>query len=149
MRKPLAFILLSVALICSGCYKDLEVVALDGFTNVELSLKGMTSDMYVEVYNPNFMAVEIVDAEVVLKFGDVDAGDVVLAETVKLAAGDTSLVKLKVATRKGAIGKVLGGQIGMLFEGGSMPFSADGAIVGKAWGMKMEIPVHHSQDLSE
>jgi len=130
-----------VALSLSGCYQQLEVVDLDGFSNVEITLRGMKSDMQVEVYNPNFMSVEIVDADVVLKMGEVEAGDVTLVERVKLAAGDTAVVNLKVATRKGALGQV--------FKRGSMLFSADGVIVGKAWGMKMEIPVHHEQDLSE
>jgi LEA14-like dessication related protein len=139
MRK---FALLAiVAISFSGCYQQLEVIDIDGFSNVEITLRGMKSDMQVEVYNPNFMSVEIVDAEVVLKLGEVEAGDVTLMERVKLAAGDTVVVNLKVATRQGALGQLL--------KRGSMLFTADGVIVGKAWGMKMEIPVHHEQDLSE
>lgn len=139
MRRVLVLGL--VALLFSGCYTKLEVIEIEGFSNVEVSLRGMKSDMQVEVYNPNFMAVEIVDADVVLKLGEVEAGDVTLVERVKLASGDTAVVNLKVATRQGALGQIL--------KKGSMLFSADGFIVGKAWGMKMEIPVHHEEDLSE
>ena len=139
MRKFVLFAIVAISL--SGCYQQLEVIDLDGFSNVEITLRGMKSDMQVEVYNPNIMSVEIIDADVVLKLGEVEAGDVTLMERVKLVAGDTAVVNLKVATRQGALGQVL--------KRGSMLFTADGVIVGKAWGMKIEIPVHHEQDLSE
>lgn len=150
MKKALIFSLFSIAVLCSGCYKDIEVISLQGLSNVEISLQGMKSDMILEVYNPNFMDVELIGADVVLKFGDIETGDATISEKVKLAAGDTVLITLNVATRQGAMGKVLGGQIGSLFSGSNaLTFSAEGTIVGKAWGMKVEIPVHHSEEISE
>ena len=94
-------------LLLSSCYGKIEVVEIDEFSNVELGFKGMKSDLYVRVYNPNVLSINIQTADVSLLVGEVDAGDVILAEPTKLIARDTSRVVLKVATHKGALGKIL------------------------------------------
>jgi hypothetical protein len=34
-----------------------------------------------------------------------------------------------------------------MFGSEEIPFSAEGIIIGKSWGLKIEVPVHHSQNL--
>jgi len=131
----------------SSCYQKIEVIEVDDFSNVQIGLKGMQSDLYVHVYNPNWFSIKVESAEVSLKVGEVDAGNVWLKEPMTLVARDTSLIHLRVETRQGAIGKILIQNIGKMFGSGEIPFSAEGVIIGKSWGLKIEVPVHHSQIL--
>ena len=87
----------------SSCFKQIEVVEVEGFSNVELSLKGITSDMVVRIYNPNPIPFNIKSADIILSVGDILAGDLVLDESVKLSSRDTTEVILKLVSRKGAI----------------------------------------------
>ena len=51
----------------SGCfYQDLEVLSVEDFSDVRLSLDGMQAQMKVDVYNPNLYAVSVKDANVTL-----------------------------------------------------------------------------------
>ena len=134
-------------LFCSSCYQKIEVIEVEDFSNVHIGFKGMQSDLYVHVYNPNRVSINVESAEISLRVGEVDAGDVWLKEAMTLVARDTSLVHLRVETRQGAIGKILLDNIGKMFGSEEIPFSAEGIIIGKSWGLKIEVPVHHSQNL--
>ncbi|MDA0569352.1 MAG: hypothetical protein O3A35_06400, partial [Bacteroidetes bacterium] len=75
-------------------------------------------------------------------------GEVSLIERIKLGARDTALVRFNVATRDGAIAEILKADVLNFLKGAGVPFSASGKIIGKAWGLTIEVPLEHSQNIS-
>jgi len=146
--RPSLFIALLTLMTFSSCYQDLEVIAINDFSNISIGLNGLTSELEVKIYNPNFFPIQLHEAEISLRVRDVEAGDVTLVEMVNLIANDTSLVIFNVATRDGAIAQILKNDIFKFLKGEDVPFSASGKIIGKSWGMTVEVPLEHSQVIS-
>jgi len=146
MKLRLLLPIISILLL-SSCYGEIEVVEIEEFSNVEMSFKGMKSDLHVRVYNPHILSINIQSADIALTVGEVDAGDVVLGQPTRLVAGDTSTVILKVATHKGAIGRILKENFARILDGGEVAFTAEGVITGKSLGVKIEVPISHNQVL--
>ena len=74
-----------MALGLSGCfYQDLEVFAVDDFSQVRVSLDGMQARMDVDVFNPNPYAVTVTEADVKLYVNQEVVGDVTLLEAQAL-----------------------------------------------------------------
>ena len=51
------------------------------------------------------------------------------------------MVRFNVATRDGAIAEILKADVMNFLKGADVPFSASGKIIGKAWGLTIEVPV--------
>ena len=113
------------------------------FSNVERDFK--KSDLVV-IYNPNSIF-KLKSANILLRVGEIEAGDVELAEQITLASNDTTDVVLRVATRKGAHGRILKQNFRDMINGGEIPFSAEGEITGQSLGLKRKIPIKYSETL--
>jgi LEA14-like dessication related protein len=131
----------------SSCFKKIEVVEVEGFSNVELNLKGIKSDLIVNIYNPNPLSFTIESADILLSVGDVIAGDLVLEESVKLSSKDTTSVTLKLVSRKGAIGKIMVDNFTNALSGGEVLFKAEGEIMSSTFGLKRRLPIRHEEVL--
>ena len=77
-----------------------------------------------------------------------EAGYVSLSEIVKIGARDTATIRLHVITREGAIAEILKNDVFNFLKGEEVPFSASGIVSGKSWGVKVEVPLEHSQNIS-
>ena len=123
-KSIVAFMCVCCIMAFSSCFKQIEVVEVEGFSNVELSLKGIKSDMVVRIYNPNPIPFDIKSADIILSVGDIVAGDLVLDESVKLSSRDTTEVILKLVSRKGAIGKIMVDNFTNAISGSEIKFKA-------------------------
>ena len=138
---------LSLAL--SGCfYQDLEVLEVEDFSRVSFSLKGMQAQMDVDVFNPNPYAVKVTDADVQLFVDDEVVGDVTLLETTSIRPEARATVPLQVQTREGALRRVLKNDLLNLISGTEVPFTAEGTVTGKAFGLSFTVPLKHDQTLN-
>ena len=151
MRERLAMwaslTLLMVGL--SGCfYQDLEVLAVDDFSQVRVSLDGMHARMDVDVFNPNPYAVTVTEADVKLYVNQEVVGDVTLLESQAIRPEARATVGLQVQTRDGALGNVLKNDLMNLLRGAEVPFTADGSVRGKAFGLSFTVPLRHEQPLN-
>lgn len=151
MLKRLAFwgplVLLTVAL--SGClYQDLEVLAVEDFSEVRLSLDGMQARMDVDVFNPNPYAVTVTEADVQLRVNQEVVGDLVLSEPQSIRPEARATVSLQVSTREGALGRVLKNDLMNLLRGAEVPFTAQGSVTGKAFGLSFTLPLRHDQPMN-
>ena len=109
----------------SGCfYQDLEVLAVDDFSQVRLSLDGMQAQMDVDVFNPNSYAVTVMEADVKLYVNQEVVGDVTLLEAQAIRPEARATVGLQVQTRDGALGQVLKNDLMNLLRGAEVPFTA-------------------------
>ncbi len=133
----------------SSCFKQIEVVEVEGFSNVELSLKEIKSDMVVRIYNPNPIPFDIKSADIILSVGDIIAGDLVLDESVKLSSRDTTEVILKLVSRKGAIGKIMVDNFTNAISGSEIKFKAKGEIVSSTLGIKRRLPISYEEQIGQ
>jgi LEA14-like dessication related protein len=132
----------------TGCYKQLEVINVEDFSEVTIGLKGLRSNLDVKIYNPNLYPIELNETQITLRVRDVDAGYVSLSKIVIIGARDTATIRLHVATREGAIAEILKKDVLNFLRGEEVPFSASGIVSGKSWGVKIEVPLEHSQNIS-
>ena len=151
MRKRLAvwgaFALMALGL--SGCfYQDLEVLSVDDFSQVRVSLDGMQARMDVDVFNPNPYAVTVTEADVKVYVNQEVVGDVTLLEAQAIRPEARVTVGLQVQTRDGALGKVLKNDLMNLLRGAEVPFTAEGSVTGKAFGLSFTVPLRHEQPLN-
>jgi LEA14-like dessication related protein len=142
------FIALLATTTLTGCYKQLEVINVEDFSEISIGLKGLRSNLDVKIYNPNLYDIELYETAITLRVKDVEAGEVSLSEIVKLGARDTAIIRLHVVTREGAIAEILKADVINFIQGKEVPFSASGTVSGKSWGFKVEVPLEHSQNLS-
>ena len=131
----------------TGCYRQLEVINVDNFSEVTVGLKGLSSNLDVTIYNPNIYPIQLNETQIILRVRDVEAGHLSLSEIVKIGARDTATIKLHVATREGSIAEILKNDVFNFLQGEEIPFSASGIVSGKSWGVKVEVPLEHSQNI--
>lgn len=151
MHKTLAtWVVLAAAMFSlTGCiYQDLEVLAVEDFSELRLSLDGMQARMDVDVYNPNPYAVTVTRADVKLYVNEEVVGDVTLVEDQIIRPDAQATVPLRVATRDGALGRVLKNDLMNLLRGAEVPFVAEGSVTGKAFGLSFTVPLRHDQSLN-
>ncbi|MDE0722279.1 MAG: LEA type 2 family protein, partial [Flavobacteriales bacterium] len=121
----------------TGCYKQLEVITVEDFSEVTIGLKGLRSNLDVKIYNPNLYPIELNETQITLRVRGVDAGYVSLYKIVNIGARDTATIRLHVATREGAIAEILKKDVLNFLKGEEVPFSASGIVSGKSWGVKI------------
>ena len=95
-KSIIAFVCVTSLVALSGCFQKIQVEEVIGFTNLELGLKGIKSDMIVNVYNPNYIDFNITSADIELSLGEITAGDLIIEESVVLKSRSTTEVVLKV-----------------------------------------------------
>lgn len=133
----------------SGClYQDLQVIEVQEFSEIHLSLDGLAAHLAVDVYNPNPYAVTVQGADVRLRVDEEVVGDVTLAEGVTIRPEAQARVLLEVQTRDGALGRVLKNDLMNLLRGVELPFVAEGNVTGKAFGLTFRFPLRHEQTLN-
>ena len=151
MRKTLTMwgALALMVLGLSGCfYQDLEVLSVEDFSEVRLSLDGMQARMDVDVFNPNPYAVTVTEADVKLYVNQEVVGDVTLMEPQFIRPEARATVGLQVQTRDGALGRVLKNDLMNLLRGAEVPFTAEGSVTGKAFGLSFTVPLRHEQPMN-
>lgn len=121
---------------------------VEDFSRVSFSLKGMQAQMDVDVFNPNPYAVKVTDADVQLFVDDEVVGDVTLLETTSIRPEARATVSLQVQTREGALRRVLKNDLLNLISGAEVPFTAEGTVTGKAFGLSFTVPLKHDQTLN-
>ena len=148
-KSIVAFMCACCIMAFSSCFKQIEVVEVEGFSNVELSLKGIKSDMVVRIYNHNPIPFDIKSADIILSVGDIVAGYLVLDESVKVSSRNTPELILKLVSRKGAIGKIMDDNFTNAISGSEIKFKAKGEIVSSTLGIKRRLPISHEEQIGQ
>lgn len=140
---------LSMMLSVQGClFQDLEVLAVEDFSDVQLSLNGFQARLVVDVYNPNPYPVKVFEADVVLTVEQDQIGQVVLLAPTVIRPDARGEVELEVRTMDGALGRLLKNDLMSLLRGSEVPFVAEGTVMGKAFGLRLSIPFRHKETLT-
>jgi len=144
-KSIIAFVCVTALVALSGCFQKIKVEEVIGFTNLELGLKGIKSDMIVNVYNPNYIDFNITSADIELSIGEIIAGDLIIEDPVILKSRSTTEVVLKVEGRKGAVRKMLFDNFTNSLTGGEVLLKAEGEILSKKFGLKKKLPIIHQE----
>ena len=140
---------LSMMLSVQGClFQDLEVLAVEDFSDVQLSLNGFQARLVVDVYNPNPYPVKVFEADVALTVEQDQIGQVVLLAPTVIRPDARGEVELEVRTMDGALGRLLKNDLMSLLRGSEVPFVAEGTVMGKAFGLRLSIPFRHKETLT-
>ena len=140
---------LSMMLSVQGClFQDLEVLAVEDFSDVQLSLNGFQARLVVDVYNPNPYPVKVFEADVALTVEQDQIGQVVLLAPTVIRPDARGEVELEVRTMDGALGRLLKNDLMSLLRGSEVPFVAEGTVMGKAFGLRLSIPFRHQETLT-
>ena len=140
---------LSMMLSVQGClFQDLEVLAVEDFSDVQLSLNGFQARLVVDVYNPNPYPVKVFEADVALTVEQDQIGQVVLLAPTVIRPDAKGEVELEVRTMDGALGRLLKNDLMSLLRGSEVPFVAEGTVMGKAFGLRLSIPFRHKETLT-
>ena len=140
---------LSMMLSVQGClFQDLEVLAVEDFSDVQLSLNGFQARLVVDVYNPNPYPVKVFEADVALTLEQDQIGQVVLLAPTVIRPDARGEVELEVRTMDGALGRLLKNDLMSLLRGSEVPFVAEGTVMGKAFGLRLSIPFRHQETLT-
>ena len=140
---------LSMMLSVQGClFQDLEVLAVEDFSDVQLSLNGFQARLVVDVYNPNPYPVKVFEADVALTLEQDQIGQVVLLAPTVIRPDARGEVELEVRTMDGALGRLLKNDLMSLLRGSEVPFVAEGTVMGKAFGLRLSIPFRHKETLT-
>ena len=132
-----------------GClFQDLEVLAVEDFSDVQLSLNGFQARLVVDVYNPNPYPVKVFEADVALTVEQDQIGQVVLLAPTVIRPDARGEVELEVRTMDGALGRLLKNDLMSLLRGSEVPFVAEGTVMGKAFGLRLSIPFRHKETLT-
>ena len=132
-----------------GCLlQDLEVLAVEDFSDVQLSLNGFQARLVVDVYNPNPYPVKVFEADVALTVEQDQIGQVVLLAPTVIRPDARGEVELEVRTMDGALGRLLKNDLMSLLRGSEVPFVAEGTVMGKAFGLRLSIPFRHQETLT-
>ena len=144
-KSIIAFVCVTALVALSGCFQKIQVEEVIGFTNLELGLKGIKSDMTINVYNPNYIDFNITSADIELSLGEITAGDLIIEESVVLKSRSTTEVVLKVEGRKGAVRKILLDNFTNALTGGEVRLKAEGEILSEKFGLKKTLPIIHQE----
>jgi LEA14-like dessication related protein len=140
---------LSLTLGLQGClFQDLEVLAVEDFSDVQLSLNGFQARLVVDVYNPNPYPVTVFEADVALTVEQDPIGQVVLLAPTVIRPDARGEVELEVRTMDGALARLLTNDLMSLLRGSEVPFVAEGTVMGKAFGLRLSIPFRHTENLT-
>lgn len=140
---------LTLMLGLQGClFQDLEVLAVEDFSDVQLSLNGFQARLVVDVYNPNPYPVTVFEADVALTIEQDPIGQVVLLAPTVIRPDARGEVELEVRTMDGALARLLTNDLMSLLRGSEVPFVAEGTVMGKAFGLRLSIPFRHTETLT-
>ena len=142
--------LLSSLFLILGCqvWQNVEVLRVDGFCDLSISLEGMSGEVEVVVKNPNGFNINAFEADVDVFIGAEQIGTITLPRDQVLVAGSESRLVMDIQSHPGALKNILQQQLLQVIGGASIELRASGSVTGKAFGLRVVIPVESSEQIN-
>ena len=142
--------LLSSLFLILGCqvWQNVEVLRVDGFSDLSISLEGMSGEVEVVVKNPNGFNINAFEADVDVFIGAEQIGTITLPRDQVLVAGSESRLVMDIQSNPGALKNILQKQLLQVIGGASIELRASGSVTGKAFGLRVVIPVESSEQIN-
>tara|TARA_B110000879_G_C11055070_1_gene464380 strand:- start:14 stop:460 length:447 start_codon:yes stop_codon:yes gene_type:complete len=141
---------ISLLVLLSGCqwWQDVEVVRIEGLSDIAMSLNGMQGEVQVLVKNPNGFDIRAQEVDVNMYVGEDRIATVTLPGVQVLEARSESVLVMNVQSDPGALKKLLQNQLLQLIGGNSVEFRTVGTVRGKAFGLNIAIPIESIEEIN-
>jgi LEA14-like dessication related protein len=146
MRAVLAFLSL-VALVGCTALQPVEVVRVDGLSELSIGRGGIGGELALVINNPNPVAIAAESVDVELAISGTPVGQVQLPYAQSIPQGPNQVLRLSVQAETTALLSVLEANLFRFLAGEEVEVSVKGEVKGSALGIAVGIPVDSKQNM--
>ncbi|MDA0302853.1 MAG: LEA type 2 family protein [Bacteroidetes bacterium] len=143
------YLTLFLVVFLSSCqwWQDIEVLRVEGLSDVALSLDGMEGEVQVVLRNPNGFDIQAHGVDVAIYAGEDRIGSVSLPGRQVLSARSESTLILNLQSDPGALKSLLQNQLLQFIGGSPVEIRAEGTVRGRAFGLNVTFPIESSEEI--
>ena len=145
MRPVLA--LLTMVLIGCTALQPVEVVRVDGLSDLRISRGGIGGELTLVINNPNPVAISAESIDVQLSISGTEVGEVQLPYAQSIPKGSNQTLILSVQAETQALLSVLESNLMRFLTGDEVEVRVVGEVKGSALGIAVGIPVDSKQNM--
>lgn len=146
MRTVLACLSLA-ALVGCAALQPVEVVRVDGLSELSISRGGIGGELALVINNPNPVAIAAESVDVELAISGTPVGQVQLPYAQSIPKGPNQVLRLSVQAETTALLSVLEANLFRFLAGEEVEVSVKGEVKGSALGIAVGIPVDSKQNM--
>ena len=146
MRAVLACLSL-VALVGCTAQQPVEVVRVDGLSELSIGRGGIGGELALVINNPNPVAIAAESVDVELAISGTPVGQVQLPYAQSIPKGPNQVLRLSVQAETTALLSVLEANLFRFLAGEEVEVSIKGEVKGSALGIAVGIPVDSKQNM--
>lgn len=146
MRAVLACLSLA-ALVGCAALQPVEVVRVDGLSELSISRGGIGGELALAINNPNPVAIAAESVDVELAISGTPVGQVQLPYAQSIPKGPNQVLRLSVQAETAALLSVLEANLFRFLAGEEVEVSVKGEVKGSALGIAVGIPVDSKQNM--
>ena len=146
MRAVLACLSL-VALVGCTALQPVEVVRVDGLSELSIGRGGIGGELALVINNPNPVAIAAESVDVELAISGTPVGQVQLPYAQSIPKGPNQVLRLSVQAEATALLSVLEANLFRFLAGEEVEVSVKGEVKGSALGIAVGIPVDSKQNM--
>ena len=146
MRAVLACLSL-VALVGCTALQPVEVVRVDGLSELSIGRGGIGGELALVINNPNPVAIAAESVDVELAISGTPVGQVQLPYAQSIPKGPNQALRLSVQAETTALLSVLEANLFRFLAGEEVEVSVKGEVKGSALGIAVGIPVDSKQNM--
>ena len=146
MRAVLACLSL-VALVGCTALQPVEVVRVDGLSELSISRGGIGGELALVINNPNPVAIAAESVDVELAISGTPVGQVQLPYAQSIPQGPNQVLRLSVQAQTTALLSVIEANLFRFLAGEEVEVSVKGEVKGSALGIAVGIPVDSKQNM--
>ena len=146
MRAVLACLSL-VALVGCTALQPVEVVRVDGLSELSIGRGGIGGELALVINNPNPLAIAAESVDVELAISGTPVGQVQLPYAQSIPKGPKQVLRLSIQAETTALLSVLEANLFRFLAGEEVEVSVKGEVKGSALGIAVGIPVDSKQNM--
>ncbi|MGB0195083.1 MAG: LEA type 2 family protein [Flavobacteriales bacterium] len=135
------------ALVGCAALQPVEVVRVDGLSELSISRGGIGGELALVINNPNPVAIAAESVDVELAISGTPVGQVQLPYAQSIPKGPNQVLRLSVQAETTALLSVLEANLFRFLAGEEVEVSVKGEVKGSALGIAVGIPVDSKQNM--
>jgi len=143
----LGYVLLTFVLMSCNALQPVEVVRVEGLTDLSISRGGIEGEVTLILHNPNPVAIQAETVDVVVGINGQEVGRIELPYAQSIQKGIDQTLKLKVRSEPRALLSVLEQNWLQILQGNDVEESVNGRFGGSSFGLGVSIPVVSTQNM--
>lgn len=143
----LALALMTCLLVGCTALQPVEVVRVDGLSDLRISRGGIGGELTLVVNNPNPVAISAESIDVQLSISGTPVGEVQLPYSQSIPKGTNQTLQLSIQAETKALLGVLESNLMRFLTGEEVEVRVVGEVKGSALGIAVDIPVDSKQNM--